>query len=514
VAAPAPLPVLLAVTGEPYEDVVVAALGGARGRLAVVRRCVDLADLLAAAQAGTARAALVAAGLRRLDADALARLATAGVAVVGLAAADDEIGERRLRQLGISTVVTPDGDPQAWAAAVTDVLDQGPRGAGNGFGDPGAALAAPAGGAPVDDAGDDEPRRPGRLVAVWGPTGAPGRSTLAVNLAAELADQGRRTLLADADTYGGSVAQLLGLLDEAPGLAAAARTANAGGLDVAALARYARTVRPRLLVLTGLTRPDRWPELRPAALAAVWARARQLADLVVVDCGFGLEQDEELAYDTAAPRRNGATLATLETADVLVAVGAADPVGVQRLLRALPEARERAPRAELTVVLNKVRKGPVGPDPGGQLTAGCSATAASGTSSSCPTTGTRSTPRWRPAGCSPRRPLGQRPGLPSSGWPVTSPAGRSSGGGPDAGAVPAATRPDSSCGRCPAPLSRGSSRVAIRPSSTKAAPVQATSRAARTNASDAAPTTTAPSGRAASAGSTSDGRSLTAVAIC
>ncbi len=289
--------------------------------------------------------------------------------MVGLAASDDEVGERRLRQLGISTVVTPDGDPQAWAAAVTAVLDQGPRVAGNGFGDPGAALSVPAGGAPVDDAGDDEPRHPGRLVAVWGPTGAPGRTTLAVNLAAELADQGRRTLLADADTYGGSVAQLLGLLDEAPGLAAAARTANTGGLDVAALARYARTVRPRLLVLTGLTRPDRWPELRPAALAAVWARARQLADLVVVDCGFGLEQDEELAYDTAAPRRNGATLATLETADVLVAVGAADPVGVQRLLRALPEARERAPRAELIVVLNKVRRGPVGPDPGGQLTA-------------------------------------------------------------------------------------------------------------------------------------------------
>lgn len=368
-AASAPLPVLLAVTGEPYEDAVVAALGGTRGRLAVVRRCVDLADLLAAAQAGTARAALVAAGLRRLDADALARLATAGVAVVGLAAADDEAGERRLRQLGITAVVTPDGDPQAWANAVTAVLEQGPRTAGNGFGDPGAALPAPSGTAPTDDACDEEPHRPGRLVAVWGPTGAPGRTTLAVNLAAELADQGQRTLLADADTYGGSVAQLLGLLDEAPGLAAAARTANAGGLDVAALAGCARTVRPGLLVLTGLTRPDRWPELRPAALATVWARARQLADLVVVDCGFGLEQDEELAYDTAAPRRNGATLATLETADVLVAVGSADPVGVQRLLRALPEARERAPRAELTVVLNKVRRGPVGPDPGGQLTA-------------------------------------------------------------------------------------------------------------------------------------------------
>ncbi len=362
---PAPVPVLLAVTGEHYEDAVVAALGRARGRLAVVRRCVDLADLLAAAQAGTARAALVAAGLRRLDADALARLATAGVVVVGLAAGDDEAGERRLRQLGVSMVVTPDDDPQAWAAAVTSLLERGSPARGNGFGDPGPALAAAVTGEPPPDG--EEPRPVGRVVAVWGPTGAPGRTSLAVTLAAELALLGRCTLLADADTYGGSVAQVLGLLDEAPGLAAAARAANAGGLDVPALARVARTVRPHLLVLTGLSRPDRWPELRPAALTAVWTRARLLADLTVVDCGFGLEQDEELAYDTAAPRRNGATLATLESADVLVAVGSADPVGVQRRVRALPEARERAPRAVVRVVLNRVRRGPVGPDPGSQL---------------------------------------------------------------------------------------------------------------------------------------------------
>ena len=50
----------------------------------VVRRCVDLADLLAAASAGTARAVILSADLRRLDRDALARLATAGVAVIGL----------------------------------------------------------------------------------------------------------------------------------------------------------------------------------------------------------------------------------------------------------------------------------------------------------------------------------------------------------------------------------------------------------------------------------------------
>ncbi|MGE5763937.1 MAG: hypothetical protein ACM3ZF_08730, partial [Mycobacterium leprae] len=131
-----------------------------------------------------------------------------------------------------------------------------------------------------------------------------------MTLAAELALLGTETLLVDADSYGGVVAQVLGLLDEAPGLAAAARLANNGSLDLPGLARVARTVRPGLRVLTGISRADRWPELHPPALDTVFALARSLAETTVVDCGFALEQDEELAYDTVAPRRNGATLAT------------------------------------------------------------------------------------------------------------------------------------------------------------------------------------------------------------
>ena len=68
---------------------------------------------------------------------------------------------------------------------------------------------------------------------MWGPTGAPGRTTVAVGLATELARSGVHTLLADADVYGGVVAQVLGFLDEAPGLAAAVRLANNGQLDLA-----------------------------------------------------------------------------------------------------------------------------------------------------------------------------------------------------------------------------------------------------------------------------------------
>jgi Flp pilus assembly CpaE family ATPase len=89
--------------------------------------------------------------------------------------------------------------------------------------------------------------------------------------------------------------------------------------------------------------------------------------VTVVDVGFCLEQDEELSFDTAAPRRNGATLATLDAADTVLAVGAADPVGLQRLVRGLTQLRETVPGALPRVVLNRVRRGAVGSEPEAQL---------------------------------------------------------------------------------------------------------------------------------------------------
>ena len=76
------VPVLTAVSDARWEAALVSALERGDLGVAVVRRCVDLADLLAAASTGAARAALLSADLRRLDRDALARLAVAGVAVI------------------------------------------------------------------------------------------------------------------------------------------------------------------------------------------------------------------------------------------------------------------------------------------------------------------------------------------------------------------------------------------------------------------------------------------------
>lgn len=365
----APIGILTAVPGAVWEADLVSALDRSDVGLSIVRRCVDLPDLLAAAAAGTAGAVLLSADLRRLDRDALARLAAAGVGVVGLVTPSDDDAARRLRQLGVSRVLSADSSLAVVAATVLEVVAavRNPEAdrswLAHTFSDVEQSAAPPAG----VSSGPVLPEATGRLVAVWGPAGAPGRTTVAVGLAAELAAAGRSTILADADTYGGAVAPMLGMLDEAPGLAAAARLANQGTLELAALARLAVVVNRDLRVLSGISRASRWTELRPASLDVVWAECRRLAALTIVDLGFCLELDEELSFDTAAPRRNGATLRTLDVADVVVVVGTSDPLGVQRLIRGLDELRETAPGVDPVVVLNRVRIGPLGSRPERQL---------------------------------------------------------------------------------------------------------------------------------------------------
>jgi MinD-like ATPase involved in chromosome partitioning or flagellar assembly len=340
-----PVTVLTAVDGE-WEAPLVRGLEQHRDQLQVVRRCADLADVLATAGSGRARAAVVSADLRGLDGDALARLAASGCAVVALTVPGDEWSERRLRQLGLTTVLTVDATSAEVAAALRTAVGELDR----------DTAREPTTPAPAPD--EAEPGA-GRVVVVWGPQGAPGRTTTAVNLAAELAACGQGTLLVDADTYAASLGQVLGLLDEAPGVAAAARAADHGSLDLPTLSRLAPTVAPGLRVLTGVSSAARWPELRPASLGRVLTLARTLAAWCVVDVAACLEQDEELVYDTAAPRRNGATRTALDEADVVVAVGTADPVGLQRLVRGLQELADAGHRVD-TVVVTRLRASAVG----------------------------------------------------------------------------------------------------------------------------------------------------------
>ncbi|WP_426324305.1 AAA family ATPase [Microbacterium sp. E-13] len=203
---------------------------------------------------------------------------------------------------------------------------------------------------------------------MWGPAGAPGRSTVAVELAVELARGGRHVALVDADTHAPSVALTLGLADEGPGFAAACRQADLGGLDSRELTRIAVPLgRTGVDVLTGINRPSRWPELSERRVASALAACRQWADYTIVDVSSSLERDEEIMSDLDGPRRNAATLAALRAADLVVAVVGADPVGVARFLRGHADLRATLGAAPIVVVANKLRPGTLGVDARGQV---------------------------------------------------------------------------------------------------------------------------------------------------
>lgn len=205
----------------------------------------------------------------------------------------------------------------------------------------------------------------GRITVVWGTGGAPGRSTVALNMAVELALNGASVALVDADSYGASLASMLGLLDETAGLVRLCRLVEAGNFqaeaDSAASARV-DVAGASLRFTSGLPRPERWAELSAQAVARALAALASAHDEVVVDIAAPVGRDDELALDSFAPQRNDAANAALEAADRVFVVGRADAVGLPRLIRLCEEAVQR-PGSAPVVVMNQLRAQAAGPRP-------------------------------------------------------------------------------------------------------------------------------------------------------
>ena len=307
----------------------------------LVARCSSADELASTLLATKAEFAIVAATSRYLNGRLMAEADAVGVRIVAMTSS--EADRRHAMDLGLHEVVGLDAH---WTEIEAVLL--------------GDAVPATSPG--------DPPR--GTVLAVWGPAGSPGRTTIAINLAAELAAAGHTVALADVDTHSGSIAPALGLLDEAPGFAAACRLAGAGSLDRVELERIGqRYLSPRgsFWVLTGIGRPNRWPELSTERVVTTIKTCREWVDYVVLDTGFSLENDEEISSDLFAPRRNAATIAALREADHVVAVGSADPVGLSRFLRAHVDLVETIVTNRVTVVMNKIRSSAIGMGPAGQV---------------------------------------------------------------------------------------------------------------------------------------------------
>ncbi len=207
---------------------------------------------------------------------------------------------------------------------------------------------------PVSSAAANTRRKP-VVVAVWGPVGAPGVTTTAISVSSVCAQAGLSTLLCDVDTRGSSIAIALGVMDETPGFAAACRLAGRNELTISEIGRIANTVERdgvRFSVLTGVPRASRWAEVGSAKVRSVLDLVKGIYDVVIIDVGFGVEENE---WIDDAPQRDGAAREILRKADSVIAVGTSDAVGVSRIIRGLDEIRDLCEPPVL--ILNRVVPG-------------------------------------------------------------------------------------------------------------------------------------------------------------
>ncbi len=158
---------------------------------------------------------------------------------------------------------------------------------------------------------------PGRIVTIWGPTGSPGRSTLAAALAGALAPTSR-VVLVDADRSRGALGPLLGVAGG--GIVGAVTAPPPPGLPCRP--RDLHEHRAGFALIRGVPGPAQEVALDPGDLAALLARLRAYADLVLVDVGAALP-----------PREFGDVhRAALRAADLILVVGALTEVGLPDLL--------------------------------------------------------------------------------------------------------------------------------------------------------------------------------------
>lgn len=195
---------------------------------------------------------------------------------------------------------------------------------------------------------------PGKLVAVWGPKGAPGRTTVAVELATVLAQGEHTTLLVDADLYGGDIPQLLGFTEELPSLIPICRRAARGELRHEGWIAELRRLRSGPVVLPGLLRPELWAEVSTFGWAELLKAARNSFSKTVLDIGFCLERALPMHEGGG---RNGVAITAAEEADQVLAVVRADPIGLRSFLWALTDHRDLLDRDRLVVLANRVRRG-------------------------------------------------------------------------------------------------------------------------------------------------------------
>ena len=161
-----------------------------------------------------------------------------------------------------------------------------------------------------------------QIIAVTSPHGSTCKTTVAINIALELAAEKFRVLIIDADLDGPSVANYLCLSELPAGLVGAMRIASQNRFDQAQLERLSIQIPKSSITLLPGVISDQSLDPTSQSVVAILEIAKASFDFVLVDLG-PLKPSQE--FDI--------TREVVRASNQVVVVALADPIGIFRLLR-------------------------------------------------------------------------------------------------------------------------------------------------------------------------------------
>ncbi len=307
-------------------------------QIKIRRRCVDSVDLMSAIHLGLANKVVISAGFENLNSTTISGAKKLGCDVYGIYLENDIDSLEKLVGVGVKS---------NFAIDETDV-EKSLKGLIN-------LLLNVSEIEKFSNELEDLSQVPG-LVCVWGTNGSPGRSSVAINLSFSLASKNFPTLLVDLDAIVPSLAPALGLVSEVPGVSSLVHDALKGRLSQESIEKNVIEVNPGLHVLTGISNPKRWPELRTEGLIQVLKLCSQMYANIICDLSAVLpESTDSSLNDVDIFKRFDHIPKVLEISSRNIFVLSATPLSLIRASEAL-EALHEINKSEPLIILNKVNE--------------------------------------------------------------------------------------------------------------------------------------------------------------
>lgn len=304
-------------------------------QIKIRRRCVDSVDLMSAIHLGLANKVVISAGFENLNSTTISSAKKLGCDVYGIYLENDVDSLEKLVGVGVkSNFAIDETDVEKSLKGLINLLLNVSE---------------------IDKFSnelEDLSQVPG-LVCVWGTNGSPGRSSVAINLSFSLASKNFPTLLVDLDAIVPSLAPALGLVSEVPGVSSLVHDALKGRLSQESIEKNVIEVNPGLHVLTGISNPKRWPELRTEGLIQVLKLCSQMYANIICDLSAVLpESTDSSLNDVDIFRRFDHIPKVLEISSRNIFVLSATPLSLIRASEAL-EALQEINKSEPLIILNK-----------------------------------------------------------------------------------------------------------------------------------------------------------------